>query len=69
MVYGWLSKLCCPFGSLDTRCRIILRTQRATIVLTTTHMLGHAGFLPSAVPSRLLCCSSYSSPVEIGYLL
>ena len=29
-----------PFlGPLDTRCRIILRTQEGIIVLTTTHMI------------------------------
>ena len=27
-------------GSLDTRCRIILRTQKGTIILTTTHVHG-----------------------------
>ena len=33
-----------PFlGTLNSRCRIILRTQKGTIILTTTHMLpyGH----------------------------
>ena len=29
-----------PFrGPLNTRCRIILRTQKRTIILTTTHMV------------------------------
>ena len=35
---GGLSKLWCPFGSLNTRCRIILRTQKGTIILTTIHV-------------------------------
>ena len=35
--HGWLSKLWSPFR-LNTRCRIILRTQEGTIVFTTTHI-------------------------------
>ena len=38
MSYRWLSKLWPPFGSLNTRCRIILRTQEGTMILTTTHI-------------------------------
>ena len=36
--YGLLSKQCPFLGPLNTRCRIILRTPKGTIILTTTHM-------------------------------
>ena len=40
-VYGWLSKLWSPCGfPLNTRCRVILRSQKGTIVLTTTQIPG-----------------------------
>ena len=39
-----------PFlGTLNNRCRIILRTQKGTLILTTTHMVGLAGGCSSAV--------------------
>ena len=37
---GWLSKLWSSSGSLNTRCRIILRNQKGTIILTTAHVDG-----------------------------
>ena len=37
--YGWWSKIRVPFlGTLHIRCRTILRTQKGTIILTTTHI-------------------------------
>ena len=39
IVYGWLSKLGVPFlGTLNIRCRIMLRTQKGTVILITTHI-------------------------------
>ena len=35
-------------GTLNMRCRIILRTQSGTIILTTTHMGGGGAFLKKA---------------------
>ena len=32
-------------GPLNTRCRITLRTQKGTIILTTTHMTGGLGYI------------------------
>ena len=29
------------WGSLNNRCRIIMGTEKGTIILTTTHMLGN----------------------------
>ena len=38
-VYGWLSKNYGPFlGTLDIRCRIIIGTQKGTILLTTIYI-------------------------------
>ena len=34
--YGWLSKLGFLFG-YPNRCRVIIGTQKGTIILTTTH--------------------------------
>ena len=41
--YGWLSKLWSLFGypKYYCRCRIILRTQKVTVILTTTHLDHH----------------------------
>ena len=35
---GWLSKLRSLLGTLNNRCRIIIGTQKGTMVLTTTHV-------------------------------
>ena len=44
-----------PFwGTLNNRCRIIIRTQQGTIILTTTHMGFGISFLRKAGSSRLL---------------
>ena len=39
-IYIWeVVKIISPFlGTLNNRCRIILRTQKRTIILTTTHI-------------------------------
>ena len=50
---GWLSKLWSPFGSLNTRCSIILRTQKGTIILTTTH-IHHQGLQCSSFLGSIL---------------
>ena len=43
-VYGWLSKLWSLFvGTLNIRGRIIIGTQKGTIILTTTHILCYEG--------------------------
>ena len=43
-IYGWLSKNYGPFlGTLNIRCRIIIGTQKGTIILTTTHMYMYSG--------------------------
>ena len=36
--YGWLSKLVPFVGTLNIRGRIIIGTQKGTIILTTTHI-------------------------------
>ena len=37
--YIWVVvKIMVPLGPLNTRCRIILRTRKGTLILTTTHM-------------------------------
>ena len=38
-IYAWLSKYGSLLGPLNTKCRIILRAQPGTIILTTTHIL------------------------------
>ena len=43
---GWLSKLWPPLGPLNTRCRIIFRTQKGTMLLTTTHVLLLSYLIP-----------------------
>ena len=44
-------------GPLKTRCRIILRTQKGTIILTTTHVvLGTFEKLKSATVNALAAC-------------
>ena len=50
-----------PFlGTLNLRCRIILRTQKGTIILATTHMVGYrivgSGFRVLGAGFRI-CCS------------
>ena len=35
---GWLSKLWSLLGTLNIRCRIIIRTQKGTLILITTHV-------------------------------
>ena len=42
-------------GPLNTRCRIILRTQKGTIILTTTHIKTRAIAISGRFPSASLC--------------
>ena len=42
-------KIMVPFGTLNIRCRIIIGTQKGTIILTTTHSLGSLFGVPSKV--------------------
>ena len=39
--HGWLSKLWSLLGPPNTRCRMILRIQKGTIILATTQMTDH----------------------------
>ena len=40
-------------GTLNSRCRIIIGTQKGTLILTTTHMRAHPGLEPKRVPSAV----------------
>ena len=58
--HGWLSKLWSLFsGTLNTRCRILIGTQKETIILTTTHM-----YFPFLIRKAL----PWQSPVREGWL-
>ena len=60
-------------GPLNTRCRIILRNPKGTIVLTTIHILEHAGILwytsyllPSACPDPSLTAEAVRTQRALG---
>ena len=64
--YGCLSKLWSPLSPLNTRCRIILRTPKGTIILTTAHIHSARTVRTSGLPlggpprSSLNACSVVS---------
>ena len=56
-------KIRVPFlGTLNNGCRIVLRTQKGTLILTTAHMLGFRDF------SVLYGCSYFVGIEEPGAL-
>ena len=51
---GWLSKIWSFWGTLNFRCRIIIRIQKGTLILTTTQVLTKP-WVPSERPACWNC--------------
>ena len=55
-IYIWVVvKIMAPFlGTQDVRCRIIIGTQKGTIILTTTHIYVDIGVISGGFPLQHL---------------